>query len=236
MDKFEGYVGIQLGDGQLVNDVIFSLLFALLIVFALVYHRNYHLFLKMVRDVFYVKERLSLFEDIDGNETVFRSFMIFQALLLCAIALFLVSRSQGFITTNYQEVGINLLAIGAIWLILFLFYLLKQLMYQLLGSIFTEAGAYKTWRVGYTASVGFWGVLLYVPVLWLAFVAAYWQIPLFLFGVLFILWRLIIIHKTIWIFNIRGIGFLYIILYLCAQEILPLIFLYEGIIYMYNLY
>ncbi|MDR1938350.1 MAG: DUF4271 domain-containing protein [Tannerellaceae bacterium] len=235
MDKFEGYVGIQLGGGQLVNDVIFSLLFVLLIAFSWVFHRNYRLFLKMVRDVFFIKERLSLFEDIDGNETLFRGFMIFQSLLLCSIAFFIVSRSHG-LTANYQDAGVNLLSIGVIFVIFFSFYLFKQILYNTIGFIFTESNPYKTWRVGYTATVGFWGVLLYIPVLWLSFVEVYLHVPILLFIFLFIIWRLVIIHKTICIFNIRGIGFLYIILYLCAQEILPLVFLYEGVNYLYNFY
>uniref|UniRef100_UPI003FEF4BAF DUF4271 domain-containing protein n=1 Tax=Parabacteroides distasonis TaxID=823 RepID=UPI003FEF4BAF len=43
-----------------------------------------------------------------------------------------------------------------------------------------------------------------------------------------------IIYKTIRIFHRKNSSFLYISLYLCGQEILPLVFLYEGIIYLYN--
>lgn len=62
MGTFEGYVGIRLWDGQLVDDVVFSLLFVLFMCFALVFRTNYRLFLKMMRDVVYVKERQNLFE------------------------------------------------------------------------------------------------------------------------------------------------------------------------------
>ncbi|MDR2809735.1 MAG: DUF4271 domain-containing protein [Tannerellaceae bacterium] len=235
MDGFEGYVGIRVGEGQLINDLIFSLLFALFLVFALVFHANYHLFLKMIRDVFYVKERLSLFEEIDGNETIFRGFMIFQSLLLCSIALFLIGCLYNYIPDS-SNIGTNLFFIGAIWVVLLLFYTFKQFFYNLIGMIFTDPNLYKIWRTGYTASVGVWGVLLYIPVLCLAFVKVYLYVYVLLFAFIYILWRFIIIHKTINIFNITGIGFLYIILYLCAQEILPLIFLYKGIIYLYNFY
>jgi hypothetical protein len=235
MEGFEGYVGIRVGDGQLINDMIFSVLFVLFIIFALVFHVNYRLFLKMIRDVFYVKERLSLFENIDGNETVFRSFMIFQSLALCSLFFFIVSHTYGYIS-DYQHIDINLLIIGTIFSILFLFYLFKRILYKLTGAIFVNPEAYKVWQMGYTASVGFWGVLLYFPVLCLAFIEIQAQVPLFMFILFYLFWRLVIIHKTIYIFNIKGMGFLYIILYLCAQEILPLIFLYKGILYLYNFY
>ena len=63
MGTFEGYVGIRLWDGQLVDDVVFSLLFVLFMCFALVFRTNYRLFLKMMRDVVYVKERQNLFDE-----------------------------------------------------------------------------------------------------------------------------------------------------------------------------
>ena len=85
MGTFEGYVGIRLWDGQLVDDVVFSLLFVLFMCFALVFRTNYRLFLKMMRDVVYVKERQNLFEVTRGSEWLFRNFMTFQALFLCSV-------------------------------------------------------------------------------------------------------------------------------------------------------
>ena len=85
MGTFEGYVGIRLWDGQLVDDVVFSLLFVLFMCFALVFRTNYRLFLKMMRDVVYVKERQNLFEVTRGSGWLFRNFMTFQALFLCSV-------------------------------------------------------------------------------------------------------------------------------------------------------
>ena len=50
MNIFEGYVGIRLWDGQLVDDVIFSLLLFLFIVFSFVFRTNFQLFVKMLKD------------------------------------------------------------------------------------------------------------------------------------------------------------------------------------------
>jgi hypothetical protein len=235
MQGFEGYAGTRLWEGQMVNDLIFSLLLALLIVFALIFHVNYRLFAKMIRDVFHIKDRLSLFEDIDGNETVFHSFMVFQALFLCSLTFFISGRAYGYIS-DYPTISSNLQIIALIFIVLLSFYLFKQLMNGLLGMVFADAEQYKTWRIGYSASISSWGVLLYVPVLWMAFIGTQLGIPVFMFAVLFLLWRLVIIYKTIRIFNIKNAGLINIILYLCGQEILPLIFLYEGIIYLYNYY
>lgn len=232
MDLFEGYVGIRLGDEQLVNDVLFSLLLALLIIFALVFRTNYRLFAKMVRDAFFVKERLSLFETMGGNEFVFSNFMTFQALFLCSVSLFGIARGYGLI--SFPDVGMNLFLVAFLFLIVTLYYQYKKVVYYLTGNIFSEADKYKFWKTNYDAITGFWGVLLYIPVLWIIFIGERVDMQIALFILLYFLYRFLVIYKAIRIFHIKGSGFLYIILYLCGQEILPLILVFKGVIYLYN--
>ncbi|MDR1201013.1 MAG: DUF4271 domain-containing protein [Tannerellaceae bacterium] len=232
MNSFEGYVGIRIWDGQLVNDVIFSLLIALLIMFALVYRSNYRLFSKMIRDVFYIKERLSLFETVGGNEFIFRNFMIFQSLFLSALFIFAVGYVYRFF--DFSDVRSNLLLISIIFLCVVLYYYFRQFFYGLIGFVFTDPEKYRFWKTNYYAITGFWGVLLYIPVCWLVFIGKYIEIPLALFIVWYILYRFWLIYKSIRIFHVRNTGFVYIFLYLCAQEILPLLFIYKGLVYLYN--
>ena len=68
---FEGYVGIRLWDGQLVDDVIFSLLLSLLIAFAIIFRSNFQHFVKMLKDVVYLKERQNLFDETIGKSGSF---------------------------------------------------------------------------------------------------------------------------------------------------------------------
>jgi hypothetical protein len=232
MNSFEGYAGIRIGDGQLVHDIVFSLLLALLIIFSLVYNSNYRLFSKMIRNVFYLKERLSLFETTGGNEFVFRSFMIFQSLFLSALSGFVAGHIYRLF--DFPDVRSNLALIGILFLCVVLYYYFRQFLYGLTGFVFTDPEKYKFWKTNYYAITGFWGVLLYIPVCWLVFVGKYTGIPLILFVVLYILYRFWLIYKSVRIFHIRGMGFLYIFLYLCAQEITPLLFVYKGMIYLYN--
>ena len=233
MNIFEGYVGIRLWDGQLVDDVIFSLLLFLLVVFSFVFRANFKLFVKMLKDAFLVKERQNLFDDVVGkNVFFFRNFMTFQALFLSSIALIAIGRIYGFV--NYVEWQEVLSAIGTVFCVLFLFYQFKQCSYYLLGSVFADPNKYKLWKTNYNAIMGIWGVSLFVPVLWLVFVGTHVTIPITMFCLLYILCRFVIIYKTIRIFHKKSTGLLYISLYLCGQEILPLVFLYEGMVYLYN--
>ena len=215
MNIFEGYVGIRLWDGQLVDDVIFSLLLFLFIAFSFVFRTNFQLFVKMLKDAFLVKERQNLFDDVIGKSIFFfRNFMTFQVLFLSSIALIAVGRIYGFV--NYAEWQAVLSAIGTVF------------------CVFSDTDKYKLWKTSYNAIMGIWGVSLYVPVLWLVFVGTYVTIPIVMFCILYILCRFVIIYKTIRIFHKKSTGLLYISLYLCGQEILPLVFLYEGMVYLYN--
>ncbi|WP_102407485.1 DUF4271 domain-containing protein [Parabacteroides bouchesdurhonensis] len=232
MGIFEGYVGIRLWDGQLVDDIIFTMLFVLFVAFAIVFRTNFRLFLKMLRDVVFLRERQSLFEKPVGSEWFFRNFMIFQALFLSSIFLFEVARAYGYV--NHLKENAVLISIGIIFVVLCLFYQFKQFFYYLFGCIFTDTPRYKFWKMNYNATISAWGTLLYIPVLWLIFVTAHLFIPVILFIFFYILFRFVIIYKTIRIFHKRNAGLLYISLYLCGQEILPLMFLYQGMVYLYN--
>lgn len=230
---FEGYVGIRLWDGQLVDDVIFSLLLSLLIAFAIIFRSNFQHFIKMLKDVVYLKERQNLFDEAVGKSgSFFRNFMTFQALFLCSIAFFAIARARGMISHSGEKEVIW--AITAIFGVLFLFYQFKQFCYYLLGFIFAAPEKYKFWKKNYNAIMGSWGILLYLPVVWLMFVGNKTLAPVILFSIIYFLCRFVIIYKTIRIFHKNNVGLLYISLYLCTQEILPLILLYEGMIFLYN--
>ena len=117
---FEGYVGIRLWDGQLVDDVIFSLLLSLLIAFAIIFRSNFQHFVKMLKDVVYLKERQNLFDETIGKSgSFFRNFMTFQALFLCSIALFAIARARGMV--NHLGEKDVLFAILIIFSVLFLY-------------------------------------------------------------------------------------------------------------------
>lgn len=232
-DLFEGFVGIRLWDGQVLNDFLFTMILAVLILFAFVFRYNYRACLKMFSDVLYVKERQSLFDKGTVSDTPFRAFMLFQALLLCTLFCFSYFYSQGYLDFELTLNNI-LLCVGALFAIIFLFTLFKWMLYELTGMIFSDPNKFRIWRSSYVATMGTWGIFLYVPVVWSALWGMYPSASLGLFIVSYILCRFVIAYKALRIFYRKNTGILYINLYLCTQEILPLVFLYEGIVCLYN--
>ena len=229
---FEGYVGIRLWDGQEVNDVIFALLFALFICFAIVFRAYPRLFLKMLNDLIHIKERQSVFIKGGENEWLFRNFMTVQALSLCGICLFAIMRAKGYLEPLQSSASLLVLALGIA--LLFLYYWARRIFFFFLGLVFTDSDRYRLWRTGYNATIGAWGMLLYLPALWLLFVESKPYIPVNLFIFLYVSSRFVIINRVIRIFYRKNSSFLYLSLYLCGQEILPLFFIYKVGVYLYN--
>jgi hypothetical protein len=118
---------------------------------------------------------------------------------------------------------------------LFLFYLFKKAIYSIFGYIFAEKSAYRMMFVNYQGLFCMWGIFLYLPVLWILLVGKYLFIAYAVFIISYLVFRVLMICRFIHIFFNKNTGLLFFSLYLCAQEIIPLVFLYEGLIYMYNI-
>jgi hypothetical protein len=159
--------------------------------------------------------------------------MSFQTLFLCSIFLFLVSTEYNFfIHPNIPE---TFLVIAILFAVLLAFYLFKRSLYAIFGYIFLEQDAYKTMFVNYQALFCTWGISLYVPVLWILLIGEYFFIAYIVFIISYLIYKSILAYRLIHIFFYKNTGLLFLSLYLCGQEIIPMVFLYEGLIYMYNI-
>lgn len=232
-DWFEGYVGIPLWDGQVLNDLLFTLILSVLLLFALIFRLNYRACIKMFKDVVSIKERQNIFEKKVASDFYFRLFMMFQTLFLCTIFVFSYLYVKGYLTFELTSSSI-LICIATLFGITLLFFFFKWFLYSLTGVIFSDTMKYRIWKNSYIAIMGTWGIFLYVPIAWFALWGKFPTIPIVLFVFSYILCRFAIIDKTLRIFHRKNTGLLYISLYLCTQEILPLVFLYEGMVYLYN--
>lgn len=229
---FEGYVGIHLWSEQKTDDLLFSILLGMLLLFAIMFRCHAQQFMKMLKDSWSMKRRQSLFEVPVKENSFFHFFMLVQPILLSGLILFVVLYKLGYIVA---ETTVSILQnIGFYTAILCVFFLVKQCFYFVLGMVFGGADKYRWWKNGYDAIMGIWGATLYIPAIWLILVGIDGMIPVILFVTLYILCRFAIIYKIMRIFYTKNKGLFYISLYLCAQEILPLFFLYKGVVYLYN--
>ena len=229
---FEGYTGISLGDEPLIYDLFLLVIIVLLSCFALVFRACYPLFVQMIRGVVTIKERRNLFDNPTQETFFFDMFMRFQTLLLCAFVFFQVfCRIAALPRQNVRQ---TLILLAVFFIILFMFYLLKRFLYYIYGRTFTETVKFSLWNTTWHTLFYLWGILLYFPVLWLMFDRERFVGALIVFVFTYILFRILVIYVLIRIFYHKNAGLLYLSLYLCAQEIVPLLFLYKSLTYLHN--
>lgn len=230
---FEGHTGIYINDITFSNDIMLVMTLVLLSAFALAFRFNVPLFGKMISNINSGEQRQSIFETTEKDCFFFNAFMTFQTLLLCSIFFFsLAVKYKYFIK---PDITTTLLTIGILLVFLFFFYLFKKALYAVFGYIFAEKSAYKMMFTNYQALFCTWGIFLYLPILWILLIGQYFLTAIILMAISYLLFRLILIYRFIYIFFNKNTGLLFLSLYLCAQELIPLVFLYEGLIYMYNI-
>ena len=205
---FEGFVGIRLWDGQIVEDVLFSILAGLLLLFAFSARLHTKSFLKMFRCIgFLGREGFTTEMSVYYNK-YFNSFMTFQALLLASLWVFLEAHQRGYThELTHGKIGLLILAT---FLLIGAYYLCRRIVYHVLI------------------------ISLYIPVAWQGFVGSFYYLSTGLFLILYILSHFAIIYKSVRLFHTKKFDLFYLSLYLCAHEILPLFIMYKGFIYLYN--
>ena len=230
---FEGYSGINLNDVTLSNDIMLLVVLILLSTFAFIFHLNRPLFSKMISNINSGEQRQSIFGTTENDSFLFSSFMTFQTLLLCSIFIFASVTEHKYLIN--PDAATTFTVTGILLIIIFVFYLFKKSLYALFGHIFADNSAYKMLFTNYQAIFCIWGIFLYFPVLWILLVGKYFFIAFIFIIISYLLFRTTLIFRFFYIFFNKNTRLLFFSLYLCGQEIVPLVFLYEGLIYMYNI-
>ncbi len=227
---FEGYVGIRLWSGQLMADVWFTVIFILFLLFAINSRIHVKSFVKMFRYISVGKNKnseLSLY-----NKKSFNFFMVFQSMLLTSLIFTQEAYYRGYLNNITQKKLFMSLAMT--FIVIFGFYLLRRIIYYILIYIFASQNFYKQWIITYNALTGIWGITLYIPAICITFLDNYHFLAIGIMILFYLAFRLAIIYKTTRLFHIKKFDLFYLSLYLCSHEILPLIILLKGFVYLYN--
>jgi len=230
---FEGYTGVHLNNIMFSNDIMLVIVFFMLSAFAIIFRLNMSLFGKMINNINAAEHRQSIFETTEKDNFFFNTFMTFQAILLCSIFIFYtIVEYKFFFLPDYT---VTLSIIGILLIVLFIFFLFKKALYVIFGNVFTNKVATKMISTNHQALFCIWGIFLYIPVLWVLLIGKIFFIAVIAVIISYLAFRLLLTFRFIYIFFNKNTGLLFLSLYLCAQEIVPLVFLYEGLIYMNNI-
>jgi len=229
---FERLTGIYLNNDTFSNDLMLVIVILLLSVFAFVFRMNVPLFGKMISNINTGEQRQSIFETIEKDSFLFNSFMVFQTILLFSIFIFSFGVKNHYISN--PDLRSTLLSIVFLFFLLLIFYLFKQVLYAIFGTVFFEKSTNKIMLTNYQALFCTWGVSIYLPVFWVLLFDTHLFASLIFLIFSYLTFKAVLSFRFFCIFYNKNTGFLFLSLYLCAQEMVPLVFLYEGMVYSYN--
>ena len=219
----------KISESPKLFDSIFIIFLICFIIISRVLSRKAKMFLALPEELFRLKERKSIFNESVSHELYVKLLLLVQTIIILSIFLYLV-----FVNNNNSEL-INISefyeSIGKICLFLVIFFFYKWVSYNVVGKIFFQKEALSKWLENFIALICILGMVIFVPVLLMFYIK--WMFSFCYFFVIFciLIVVIIVIYRTFVLFfhDIRQLHYLF--LYLCAQEIAPLLVFYQGLVY-----
>jgi len=185
-----------------------------------------HLFNRLYRN----KERNSMFYETLTNESFSKALLCILTILLLSIIFYCYAIHEHFITIT--KLTDMLLFLGKISLVLLIFFLYKLFTYSAIGAIFFNKEMKTQWNDDFFSLISINGIFLFLPALIVFYVETLYAFCLYFLVFYLILNLFFIFYKIFSIFFYKKQHLLYFILYLCAQEIIPLYLVYRGFVYL----
>lgn len=176
-----------------------------------------HLF-QLVRYLFGIKERASIFVDSTVNESRFRFALLNQTFIAEGVILYCSLRAY---IPDIRSVGEGAGLLCALLLCL-TFYFFQWVAYRLLGYVFSDKTRTDLWIDSFISIQSLLGIVLFPVALMMVYLPVPVGVSVRIAVFFYLLSRIIFIYKSAKIFLRDMYGILYFILYLCAMEIAPL--------------
>lgn len=209
--------------------VIFILILSF-VFFALSYRQGAKYLRHQFSSLFKVNVRGNMFDETTINENQLKLSLLTLTFVTEGIAIY-YALLHDTITSEKLVLPSIIMCI----LLCATYYLLQLVVYRVLGNIFSNSSLSNTFIENFTSINLFIGLFFSPAILSMLFIPQVTPIALYTCLIFYILARLLIIYKGISIFLLHLFGILYLILYLCALEITPIILIKKGVVYLYKI-
>ena len=227
----ERFDGEEIPSTLASNSWVITLLILSFVFFAISYRRGAKYLRYTFESLFKINMRGNMLDETTINENQLKLSLLTITFVTEGIAIYYTWIDK--IVTNSKHI---LPAIALCITICALYYLAQRLVYNILGNIFSDKQQTQLFDDSFTKINLFIGLFLTPFILLMIFVPGVVPVASIICLIIFILSRLIIIYKGIIIFSLQIFGLLYLILYLCALEITPLLLLKRLVISVYNIF
>ena len=218
----QGVSGMPI-DYELRNDdVVTSVLLLSFVIMAWVIAASWRFLRTSIKDFFYHRTRANLF--IDRADTILRGrfFLVLQTSFLQGLLFF------GFVQAMLPEVfeGVSpYLLLSLSTLIVLGYYGAKLFLYRCVNHVFFDRESNSAWDNYYLVSILTTGALLLPLTLLVIFFDLAYQEAIIAYILLMAIIKMLLLYKCYRTFFNGAVGYLLIILYFCALEIVPYVLL-----------
>lgn len=225
----QGMIGQPLPYQLRYDDWITGILLFCFFVMISIFSKSRKLILQMMQDFFFAKpEHSSTVTEETGREKRETIFLLFQTSLL--ISLFFFDYTQ--YTADLSIGSMSSHTLLAIYVgICLIYFAAKHILYRFINWIFFNKQQHKSWTRAYYFLLSTEGVLLFP----LAMLTVYFNTSLektaLIFLILLFIVKILLFYKYFSIFFPKFYGFLHLIVYFCALEILPTISAWQALLY-----
>lgn len=227
-----GHQGVPLPFALEHTDGVFGLLLLCFLFFTHIYKGGFSFLKENALLIFSATRSQKIHRQTTTKEILYNYFLILQAVILISICLYDI-----FMRYTPVDKGTHtpLITILSFVLLISSYLFLKQLLYKFIGYMFDLGKLMQVWRNTYVVSIEMLGILYFIPTLLLVYSDSYHQVIIGFMLILFLIVQLILFSRIIIFFIREKFNFLFLIAYLCSVEILPYIYIYVGLVYLYRI-
>ena len=219
--------GIPLPYSPRTDDVITTLLLCCFFVSAYVLSRNRKFLFQLMNDFLLHRERTSIFTVSTASDMRSLLLLILQACVLAGMCIFSYSNnSQPEIVRHIHPSVLMGIYTGVCLSYLFL----KWVLYSFLGWIFFDETKTSLWMESYFALLYYLGFALFPFVLFIVYFELSLHFILIIGLILGVFIKILMLYKWIKLFCHDLHGYLLLIVYFCALEIMPCFALCQGVL------
>ena len=222
-----GMQGMLFWSGQIVGDIAFSVLTLGLLLMGIVAYRVPGLVRLVMEAIVYQREQLFFVQvHRDIPCWFFRVVGRVLSAMLLALTSFIYLDREGF----WLEKGPFYMVVGYLGILgaLLLFFWGRRILYRFLGWVYLQPRVYEEWASGYALLEWIWSLPLYIAII-LELREDTFMVGAWLSLGAFLLWRLLLLRRTLPLLRAQGVSYMLLSLYLCAHEIVPFVLLFWAL-------
>lgn len=208
-----------------------SLLLLIVVVFVLIFY--------VLKESGHYLQGIFLKGNAIENEKRITTKDIIDNYVLYGVTLFVCSIAFCKAFSFYFDVEIDddkaFVVIIIFWGAIFIFSLVKYLLYMIYGYIFRQGREMQRWHRLLITSLNIFGVFAAIPATLLIVLHHNHLILFCIIAALFVLSQIYLFWRVIVFFISKKYDFLYLIMYLCTVELIPYLFLVYGLLKLYHI-